>query len=175
MRLQIAEQGGARGCPYCHAPIVEGDRAWDCPACGTRHHRDCAFTNGRCTVLGCTGIPEPVMVATKPEVADRFPSQAPTTPVSPRKLLGPALLGLGMIGLVLLADLLPEQARIPASTFWLASFGAVDAVCWVLFLRAFARERRSFAPDRAYRDRYARLGRGSRHRSLDSSEETGAR
>ncbi len=39
-------------CPYCHDALGLAKR-WQCPACRTRHHDECARENARCTVLGC--------------------------------------------------------------------------------------------------------------------------
>jgi hypothetical protein len=45
---------GAR-CPYCHAAIERAEDDWACPVCKARHHQECFFENGGCTLQGCPG------------------------------------------------------------------------------------------------------------------------
>lgn len=46
------EVGLATGiCPVCRASVE--DEGWTCPACDTRHHRECRDLTGHCAIYGC--------------------------------------------------------------------------------------------------------------------------
>jgi TM2 domain-containing membrane protein YozV len=59
-------------CPYCRAPLVDGENnEMLCPGCSTPHHTDCFTENGGCTVFGCSAAPpeEPKLRLTGSEIA----------------------------------------------------------------------------------------------------------
>src|SRR4051794_37920645 len=52
-RVEVHEASRPTSCPYCHGALGAREDVWECPRCSTRHHADCARTNGHCTILGC--------------------------------------------------------------------------------------------------------------------------
>jgi hypothetical protein len=44
---------GRPHCPLCRVVFVGTAESYDCPACATRYHQDCADELGGCSTLGC--------------------------------------------------------------------------------------------------------------------------
>lgn len=44
---------GVPHCPLCRVTFVDETNRYDCSACGTRYHEDCADELGGCSTLGC--------------------------------------------------------------------------------------------------------------------------
>lgn len=44
---------GVPHCPLCRVTFVDETNRYDCDACGTRYHEDCADELGGCATLGC--------------------------------------------------------------------------------------------------------------------------
>ena len=47
---------GVPHCPLCRVTFVDETNRYDCSACGTRYHADCADELGGCSTLGCARL-----------------------------------------------------------------------------------------------------------------------
>jgi hypothetical protein len=99
-------------CPYCRAPLVDGENnEMLCPGCSTPHHADCFAENGGCTVFGCSAAPpeEPKLRLTGIEIA------ASGTPAVAAPAAGDAFSGTTLQGQPLPANTSVAPASVPAA------------------------------------------------------------
>ena len=86
-------------CPYCRAPLVDGeDNEMLCPGCSTPHHSDCFAENGGCTVFGCSAAPpeEPKLRLTGSEIAASGVTPTPAASGAGDAFSGTSLQGLSL-------------------------------------------------------------------------------